>query len=264
MSASTSATTSGMPPGTNPSASRRSGGPPVSAEVERVDRVPLGLQHLGDARVPARMLGGAMHHDDRGPRIPGRQPPSTEDLNTIGALEGELVHALLLALSHDSEMSRSYPRREPLHAVDHGTASHRLETVERVLRSGKFGVHDRGSRHRLQRLGEVTRVLDQQHRVPRTVHDEERRCVGRRRGRAATPAPSGRGRCRPSISRSCLLKYFDRSRPRVGALAVTVEPVVVAVHGDGGNDRRVGVFETRLEGRIVHREGGERAQVRSG
>ena len=49
-----------------------------------------------------------------------------------------------------------------------------------------------------------------------------------------------------------------------GALAVTVEPVVVAVQGDGGNDRRVGVFETRLEGRIVHREGRERAQVRSG
>ena len=86
------------PTGTDPSATRRTRGPSVSAEVEGVDRVALGLQHLGDARVPARMLGGTMHHDDRGPGLARRQPPPTEDVGAVGALEGELVHQLLLSV----------------------------------------------------------------------------------------------------------------------------------------------------------------------
>src|SRR4051794_19610483 len=67
--------------------------------------------------------------------------------------------------SHDSETSRSYPCREPLHAVDHRTASHRLESVERMLGARKFGISNRCARYRLQRLHEVARIFDEEHRV---------------------------------------------------------------------------------------------------
>ena len=75
------------------------------------------------------------------------------------------------------------PFDEARDGLDCVSGAARVEHVERVLRARELGVDDRGSRHRTERVDEVTGVLDVGERVVRAVDHEERR--GRRRGRGA-------------------------------------------------------------------------------
>ena len=67
-------------------ASRRPGSPSVPAEVERVHRVPLALGARPATRVYLPECSAAPCTTTTAARgAPGRQPPSAEDVDTVGA-----------------------------------------------------------------------------------------------------------------------------------------------------------------------------------
>ncbi len=142
---------------------------------------------------------------------------------------------------------------EALDGIHSGVHSHRREDVERVLRARHLGEHDWLFGGLAELVDEGASLLDRHERVVRSMDDEE--------GRRVLADVTDRGGLLPTgaVGRRVRLEHLLREEVlhvrTTGA--VSIEEVVDAVERHRGGDRRVDLFEARLERLDMRRERGQ-------